>query len=50
MFSDKLEGWDGDGGREPQEGGDTCGLLADSCCAMAEPSTTNTIVKQLSSN
>ena len=29
---DKLEGWDGVGGRrEVQEGGDMCILMADSC-------------------
>ena len=32
MFCDKLEGWDGVGGRrEVQEGEDTCIPMADSC-------------------
>lgn len=34
------EGWDGEGGREVAEGGDTCTLMAHSQCCMAE---TNTI-------
>ena len=38
---DDLEGWDGVwGGREVQEGGDICRLMADSCCCMAETNTT----------
>ena len=33
-----MLGWDGVGsGREIQEGGDICILMADSCCHMAEP-------------
>ena len=36
MLYDNLEGWNGvGGGREVQEGGDICILMADSCC-MAE--------------
>ena len=36
-----LEGWDGEGdGREVQEGGDTCILMADSRCCAAESNTT----------
>ena len=32
MLCDNLEGWDGVGdGREVQEGGDMCLLMADSC-------------------
>ena len=39
---DNLEGCDGEGGgREVQEGGDTCIPVADSCGCMAE---TNTIL------
>ena len=38
VFSD-LEGWDGGGGREVPEGGDTCTLMADSHCCMAETNT-----------
>ena len=34
-----LEGWDGGGGREVAEGGDTCTLMADSQCCMAETNT-----------
>ena len=37
MLCDDLEGWDGSrGGREVQEGGDMCILMADSHCCMAE--------------
>ena len=35
MLSDDLEWWDG-GGREAQEGGDTCIPMVDSCCCTAE--------------
>ena len=39
---DNLEVWDGVGdGREAQEGGDICILIADTCRCMAE---TNTIL------
>ena len=39
---DNLEVWDGvGGGREAQEGGDICILIADTCRCMAE---TNTIL------
>ena len=47
MLCDKLEGWD-EGGREAQEGGDICILMADSRCYVAEINTT--VVKPLSSN
>ena len=41
-LSDNLEGWDGvKGGREVQEEGDICFLMANSCCCMEE---TNTIL------
>ena len=30
----------GEGGREAQEGGDICILMADSCCYMVETNTT----------
>ena len=41
MLFDNLEGWNGiGGGREVQEGGYICILRADSCCCMAETSTT----------
>ena len=30
----------GEGGREPQEEGDICILMADSCCCTAETNTT----------
>ena len=40
MFCDDLEGWDGvGGGREVQEGGDICDLMADSRHCMAEANT-----------
>ena len=40
MFCDDLEGWDGvGGGREVQDGGDVCDLVADSRCCMAEVNT-----------
>ena len=47
MLCGDLDGWDGGGGREVQEGGDVCIHIADSLCCTAE---TNTIVKQLYSN
>ena len=41
MLYDDLEGWGGRrGGREVQEGGDICILMADSHCCMAETDTT----------
>ena len=41
MLCDSLDGWDGaGGGREVQEGGDMCILMADSHCCMAETNTT----------
>ena len=41
MLGDNLEGWDGmGGGREVQEGGDICILMADSYCCTAETNTT----------
>ena len=40
MLCDDLEGWDGGKGREVQEEGDTCILMANSCCYMAETKTT----------
>ena len=37
MLCDDLEGWDGElGGREAQEGGDICILIADLHCCTAE--------------
>ena len=40
VFCDDLEGWDGvGGGREVQEGGDICDLMADSRHCMAEANT-----------
>ena len=43
MLCDNLEGWDRDGGRETQEGGDM-GIyyicIADSLCYTAETNTT----------
>ena len=43
MFCDHLEGWDREGGRETQEGGDM-GIyvirIADSLCYTAETNTT----------
>ena len=41
MLCDDLEGGDGvGGGREVQEGGDICILMADSPCCMAETNIT----------
>ena len=40
MLCDDLEGWDGVGFREAQEGGDVFILLADSRCCIAETNTT----------
>ena len=41
MLCDDLEGGDGvGGGREVQEGGDICILMADSHCCMAETNIT----------
>ena len=41
MLCDNLEGWDRTGsGREVQEGGDICILMADSHFCMAEINTT----------
>ena len=41
MLCDRLEGWDGEGGRETQEGGDMgmCVCIADSLCCRAEANT-----------
>ena len=39
MLCEDLEGKDG-GRREAHEGGDVCKITADSCCCMAETSTT----------
>ena len=40
MALDSLEGWDGiRGGKETQEEGDICRLMADACRYMAEIST-----------
>ena len=38
MLCDHLEGWDREGGREPQEGGDMgiCICIDDSLCYIAE--------------
>ena len=42
VFCDNLEGWDGvGGGRDVQEGGDICILMADSYCCMAETNITS---------
>ena len=40
MLCDHLEGWDREGGREAQEGGDICICIADSLCYTAETNTT----------
>ena len=40
MLCDDLEGWDREGGREMQEGGDICIRIADSLCCIAETNTT----------
>ena len=41
MLCDGLEGWDGGGdGREAQERGDICILIADSHCCTAETNAT----------
>ena len=43
MFCDHLEGWDREGGREMQEGGDMgdiCIHIADSLCYTAKTNTT----------
>ena len=40
VLCDDPEGWDGRRGREAQEGGDICILVADSHCWMAETKTT----------
>ena len=43
MLCDHLEGWDREGGREAQEGGDMgiyiCVRIADSLCYTAETNT-----------
>ena len=39
MLCDHLEGWDREGGREMQEGGDICIRIADSLCYTAETNT-----------
>ena len=40
VLSGDLEGWDGGGEREVQEGVDTCTLIAGSRCCTAETNTT----------
>ena len=40
VLCDNLEGWDGVGGREAQEGGDGQYLRADLCWCVAETNTT----------
>ena len=40
MLCEDLEGCGGRCGREEQEGGETCILMADSCCCTAETNTT----------
>ena len=40
MLCDHLEGWDREGGREAQEGGDIGIHIADSLCCTAETNTT----------
>ena len=40
MLCDDLEGWEGEGGREAQEGGDIHIRRADSLCYTAETNTT----------
>ena len=47
MLCDHLEGWDREGAREVQEGGDICMHMADSLWCTTG---TNSIVKQLYSN
>ena len=39
MLCDDLVGWNGEGGRETQEGGDIGIHIADSLCCMAETDT-----------
>ena len=39
VLCDHLEGWDREGGRETQEGGDICIGIADSLCYKAETNT-----------
>ena len=39
MLCDDLEGWDGEGGRDIQEGGDICIRIADSLYCTAETNT-----------
>ena len=40
MLSGDLDGWDGTGGREVQEGGDICIHIADSLNCIAETNAT----------
>ena len=40
MLCDHLEGWDAEGEREAQEGGDIGIRIADSLCCTAETNTT----------
>ena len=48
MLCDNLEGWDRlSGGREVQERGNICILMADSCCDMAEIEHCKAIILQL---
>ena len=39
MLCDDLDGWDGWGRRDDQEGGGICVHMADSLCCRAEPNT-----------
>ena len=39
MLCDDLEGWDGEGGSDVQEGGDTCICITDSLYCTAETNT-----------
>ena len=41
-----YRGWGGGEGREAQEGGDICIIMADLCCCMAETNTTFVKSKQ----
>ena len=40
VLCDYLEGWDGEGGREAQEGGDIGIHIVDSLCCTRETNTT----------
>ena len=39
MLCHDLEGWDREGGKEAQEGGDICMHMADSLCCTRETNT-----------